>query len=233
MIFYDFEVFKHDWLAVFIDVTRKKEHVIINSPDELKALYEANRRDIWVGFNNKHYDQYIMKGILLGLDPKRINDWIIVEGREGWQFSSVFNKVPMINYDVMPNPPVGLKTMEGFLGSDIKESEVPFDIDRPLTPQEIEQTVFYCRHDVEETIKVFLQTADVFEAMHGIIQAFPDMVSLSNIGDSEARITAKVLGCRKQEFNDEFDFFFLPCLRLNKYKYKYVQDWFEQKKPCP
>lgn len=228
MIFYDFEVFKHDWLAVFIDVTRKKEHVIINNPDELKALYEANRRDIWVGFNNKHYDQYIMKGILLGLDPKRINDWIIVEGREGWQFSSVFNKVPMINYDVMPNPPVGLKTMEGFLGSDIKESEVPFDIDRPLTPQEIEQTVFYCRHDVEETIKVFLQTADVFEAMHGIIQAFPDMVSLSNIGDSEARITAKVLGCRKQEFNDEFDFFFLPCLRLNKYRY--VQDWFEQKR---
>lgn len=228
MIFYDFEVFKHDWLAVFIDVTRKKEQVIINNPDELKALYEANRRDIWVGFNNKHYDQYIMKGILLGLDPKRINDWIIVEGREGWQFSSVFNKVPMINYDVMPNPPVGLKTMEGFLGSDIKESEVPFDIDRPLTPQEIEQTVFYCRHDVEETIKVFLQTADVFEAMHGIIQAFPDMVSLSNIGDSEARITAKVLGCRKQEFNDEFDFFFLPCLRLNKYRY--VQDWFEQKR---
>ena len=26
----------------------------------------------------------------------------------------------------------------------------------------------------------------------------------------------------------EFDYFFLPCLRLNKYKY--VQDWFEEKK---
>lgn len=32
MIFYDFEVFKEDWLAVFIDVTRKKEYVIINNP---------------------------------------------------------------------------------------------------------------------------------------------------------------------------------------------------------
>lgn len=228
MIFYDFEVFRYDWLAVFVDVTRKKEYVIVNNPDELKALYEANRKDIWVGFNNKHYDQYIMKGILLGLDPKRINDWIIVEGREGWQFSSVFNKIPMINYDVMPNPPVGLKTMEGFLGSNIKESEVPFNIDRRLTKKELEQTIFYCRHDVQETIKVFLQTSDVFEAMHGIVQAFPDMVSLSNIGDSEARITAKVLGCQKQDFKDEFDFFFLPCLRLNKYKY--VQDWFEQKR---
>ena len=228
MIFYDFEVFKHDWLAVFIDVTRKTEQVIVNNPDELKALYEANNKDIWVGFNNRHYDQYIMKGILLGLDPKRINDFIILEGREGWQFSSVFNKVQMINYDVMPNPPVGLKTMEGFLGSNIKETGVPFDINRKLTKAEIEETIKYCRHDVEQTIKVFLEKIDEFNAMHGIVKAFPNMVSLKDIGDSEARITAKVLGCEKMDFKDEFDYFFLPCLRLNKYKY--VQDWFEEKK---
>ena len=228
MIFYDFEVFKEDWLAVFIDVTRKTEQVIVNNPDELKALYEANTSNIWVGFNNRHYDQYIMKGILLGMNPKRINDWIVLEKREGWQFSSVFNKVPMTNYDVMPNPPVGLKTMEGFLGSNIKETGVPFDINRKLTKAEIEETIKYCRHDVEQTIKVFLEKIDEFNAMHGIVQAFPNMVSLSNIGDSEARITAKVLGCVKQDFKDEFDYFFLPCLRLNKYKY--VQDWFEEKK---
>ena len=228
MIFYDFEVFKEDWLAVFIDVTRKTEQVIVNNPDELKALYEANISNIWVGFNNRHYDQYIMKGILLGMNPKRINDWIILEKREGWQFSSVFNKVPMTNYDVMPNPPVGLKTMEGFLGSNIKETGVPFDINRKLTKAEIEETIKYCRHDVEQTIKIFLEKIDEFNAMHGIVQAFPNMVSLSNIGDSEARITAKVLGCVKQDFKDEFDYFFLPCLRLNKYKY--VQDWFEEKK---
>ena len=228
MIFYDFEVFKEDWLAVFIDVTRKTEQVIVNNPDELKALYEANTSNIWVGFNNRHYDQYIMKGILLGMNPKRINDWIILEKREGWQFSSVFNKVPMTNYDVMPTPPVGLKTMEGFLGSNIKETGVPFDINRKLTKAEIEETIKYCLHDVEQTIKIFLEKIDEFNAMHGIVQAFPNMVSLSNIGDSEARITAKVLGCVKQDFKDEFDYFFLPCLRLNKYKY--VQDWFEEKK---
>lgn len=228
MIFYDFEVFKEDWLAVFIDVTSRKEYVIVNDPDKLKALYEANIKDIWVGFNNRHYDQYIMKGILLGMNPKRINDWIILEEREGRQFSRAFNRVPMINYDVMPNPPIGLKTMEGFLGSNIKETGVPFDINRILTKAEIEETIKYCRHDVEQTIKIFLEKIDEFNAMHGIVQAFPNMVSLSNIGDSEARITAKVLGCVKQDFNDEFDYFFLPCLRLNKYKY--VQDWFEEKK---
>lgn len=228
MLFYDFEVFMYDWLVVCIDVTRKKEHVIINNPDALRALYEANKNDIWVGFNNRHYDQYIMKGILLRMNPKQINDFIIVQKREGWQFSNAFNKVSMINYDVMPNPPVGLKTMEGFLGSNIKETEVPFNINRPLTQKEIEQTIFYCRHDVEQTVKVFLEKIDEFNAMHGIVQAFPNMVSLSNIGDSEARITAKVLGCVRQDFKDEFDYFFLPCLRLNKYKY--VQEWFEEKR---
>ena len=216
VIFYDFEVFKEDWLAVFIDVTKKKEYVIINNPDELKALYEANSKDIWVGYNNRHYDQYIMKGILLGMNPKRINDWIIVEKKEGWQFSSAFNKVPMINYDVMPNPPVGLKTLEGFLGSNIKETDVDFRINRKLTKEEIEMTVFCCRHDVEETIKVFLEKIDEFNAMHGIIQAFPDIVNMSDIGDSEARITAKVLGCSRRSFEDEFDFYFLPCLQLKK-----------------
>lgn len=228
MIFYDFEVFQYDWLAVFIDVTNKREHVIINRPDLLKSLYEANRKDIWVGFNNRHYDQYIMKGILLGMNPKTVNDWIIVEEKEGWQYSRAFNKLPMINYDVMPNPPIGLKTMEGFMGSNIKETEVPFDIKRKLTKAEIEQTVKYCRHDVEQTIKVFLETVDVFNAVHGIIQAFPKETSLYDIGDSEARITAKVLECRKRDFKDEFDFFFLPCLKLKKYKY--VQDWFEERR---
>lgn len=228
IIFYDFEVFEYDWLAVFIDVTNRKEYVIINSPDRLKALYEANRKDVWVGFNNRHYDQYIMKGILLEMNPKKINDWIIVDNKEGWQYSRKFSQVRMINFDVMPNPPVGLKTMEGFLGSNIKETDVDFRIKRKLTPEEIEQTVKYCRHDVEQTIKVFLERIDNFNAVHGIIKAFPNETSVYDIGDSEARITAKVLECQRRDFKDEFDFFFLPCLELKKYKY--VQDWFAERR---
>ena len=90
---------------------------------------------------------------------------------DGWQFSDQLRKIPLNNYDVMPNPPVGLKTLEGFLGSDIRETEVPFDINRKLTRKEIEQTVFYCRHDVEETIKVFIEKIDDFHAMYGIVCA--------------------------------------------------------------
>ena len=67
-----------------------------------------------------------------------------------------------------------LKTLEGFLGSDIRETEVPFDLNRKLTQEELDQTVFYCRHDVEETIKVFLEKIDDFHAIeqHGLFPFF-------------------------------------------------------------
>ena len=46
MIFYDFEVYKYDWLTVAIDVNNKQELVISNDPEALKALYEAHVKDI-------------------------------------------------------------------------------------------------------------------------------------------------------------------------------------------
>ena len=221
MIFYDFEVFAKDWLVVFIDTDKREKVTVVNDPDRLKEYYEENVYKIWCGYNNRHYDQYIMKGILLGMDPKRINDYII-NGGEGWNYSRAFNSIPMINYDVMPNPPISLKTLEGFMGSDIRETEVAFDLNRSLTMEEIDQSSYYCTHDVEETVKVFMEKIDEYNAMLGILAAFPDIVNLSDIGSSEARITAKVLGCNKQEWGDEFAYSFLPCLRLKKYTRKNI-----------
>lgn len=226
MLFYDFEVFKYDWLAVVVDSDTREEHVIVNDRDRLQELYEANRYNIWAGYNSRHYDQYILKGILCGFNPKEVSDHIIIRRMDGWQFSGQFRKIPVNNYDVMPSPPVGLKTLEGFLGSDIRETEVTFDLDRRLTEEEIAQTVHYCRHDVEQTIRVFLEKTDDFHAMYGIVEAFG--LPLSCIGDTEARITSKVLGCCRKDFRDEFEYFFLPCIRLDRYRA--VLDWFQEKK---
>ena len=87
ILFYDFEVFKHDWLVVFINPGAREENVIVNDSGKLREFYEAHKEDIFVGYNSRHYDQYIFKGILAGFDPKEINDWIIVEDRKGWEFS--------------------------------------------------------------------------------------------------------------------------------------------------
>ena len=237
MIFYDYESFIHDWLGVFIDIglDHEDETVIINDPEKMQDYYEEHKHDIWIGFNSRHYDRWILKGIVSGVcnTPEmvhKLNDWIIKEDKRPWLFSSELNQVKLNNYDVMPNPPVGLKAMEAFMGSSIKETSVPFDIDRKLTEEEIQQTVFYCRHDVEQTIEVFMHSKADFDAQFGIVNAFD--LDLSCIGDTEARITAKVLDCRKTERDDEFDYYVLPCIQLDKYKY--VADWFlEQKKEAP
>lgn len=226
MLFYDFEVFKHDWLVVVNDVTRRKEYVIVNDPDELEKLHEENINEIWVGFNSRHYDQYILKGILCGFDPKRINDYIIIKGNPGWKFSSLLRRIPLNNYDVMMNIDRGLKFFEGSMGNNIKESSVPFDIDRKLTPAEIEETVKYCRHDVEQTIEVFLQRKEDFEAHLGLVklacQGKP--LDLSLISKTKPQLSAIILEASKQERNDEFDIDFPCSMRIEKYSE--VLDWY-------
>jgi DNA polymerase elongation subunit (family B) len=226
MLFYDFEVFKYDWLVVVIDMMKKKEHVIINDPDALKKLYEENKNEIWVGFNSRHYDQYILKGILCGFDPKRINDYIIVKGNPGWRFSSLLRNVRLINYDVMTGIDRGLKTFEGFMGNDIRESSVPFDIDRKLTQEEIEETVKYCRHDVEQTVEVFLKRSEEFDATRELIKIFN--LPITSYSKTKAQLVCEICGGMGKKFDDnEFDFPIVPCVQEHLKKYRYVLDWYK------
>lgn len=223
--FYDFEVFKHDWMVVVINPVTHGERVIINDVDALTALYEGHKREIWVGYNNLHYDQFIFKGILCGFDPKAINDFIIAEGHKGWQYSSLLRKVYMVNYDVFhPRTDRGLKTHEAYLGNDICETTVPFDIDRKLTEAEIAETVRYCRHDVEQTIEVFMQRKSEFDARMDLLKMFN--LPLAYLGKTDAQLTAIILGAERpaRPRDDEFDIVPLPCLDLGPYDF--IRAWY-------
>ena len=218
-------MFKYDWLVVLIDVLKRKEAVIINNPKELEEFYQKNKGEIWIGFNSRHYDQYILKGILAGFDPKDINDYIIVKDMPGWKYSSVFREYPLNNYDVMSGIDRGLKAFEGFMGNDICESSVPFDIDRKLTEAEIAETVKYCHHDVEQTMEVFLQRKSDFEAQMGLLQMFN--MPLSNISKTKVQLSAEILEAKRPytPYDDEFDISFPPTLRIKKYQN--VVDWYK------
>lgn len=223
--FYDFEVFKHDWMVVVINPVTRDERVIINDADALTALYEGHKREIWVGYNNLHYDQFIFKGILCGFDPKAINDFIIAEGHKGWQYSSLLRKVYMVNYDVFhPRTDRGLKTHEAYLGNDICETTVQFDIDRKLTDAEIAETVKYCRHDVEQTIEVFMQRKSEFDARMDLLKMFD--LPLVYLGKTDAQLTAIILGAERpaRPRDDEFDIVPLPCLDLGPYDF--IRSWY-------
>lgn len=222
MLFYDFEVFKYDWLVVIIDVINKKEYVIINDADKLQELYDENKYNVWVGYNSRHYDQYILKGILCDFEPKKINDYIIIKGNPGWKFSSLFRNIKIINYDVMTGFH-SLKQLEGYMGNDIKESSVPFNIDRKLTQEEIDETVKYCRHDVEQTIVVFMQKKEEFESHVSLLKVFK--LPLYYISKTKAQLSSIILGATKKDHDDEFEIIFPDTLRIHKYKE--VVNWYK------
>ena len=221
LIFFDFEVFKYDWLVVFNEPEKREETVIVNDADRLKMFYERNKDSLFVGYNVRGYDQFIFKAILCGFNPKDVNDWIIIQHKNGWFFSDLFRDVPLNFYDVMTSEH-SLKQLEAFMGNDIEETSVPFDINRKLTPSEIQETIGYCRHDVEQTIEVFLHRYEMFESHQLLIKTFG--LPVSSFGKTQAQLVATILGAKKREYGDEFDITIPDTLKLEKYAY--VKDWY-------
>lgn len=222
--FYDFEVFKEDWLVVIINPYTEEKAVIVNDNMALECYYAEHMDDIWVGYNSRHYDQYILKAIMLGIDPKLLNDYIIVDKQSGWSYSPEFRKIQLYNYDVAKINDGGLKTLEAFMGNDIRETSVPFDIDRKLTDEEIAETIKYCTHDVEQTIEVFMHRKSDFDAHMALITTFG--LPMSDITKTQVQLSAKILNCRRQDRDDEWDVQFVSSLRLHKYTV--VKTWFER-----
>ena len=215
-------MFSHDWLVVISDPINKVEYCIRNNIDDLRNLHEKHKDDIWVGYNTRGYDQYILKALLCGFDAKVMNDFIIKEGKKGWQFSNLLRTIPLNNYDVMTSFH-SLKQLEGFMGNSIEETPVPFDIDRPLTPSEVKDVFKYCRHDVEQTIEVFLKRKEEFDSHLSLIKTFN--LPLSFIGKTKAQLAAVILGAYKQPHKDEFNLILPDTLEIKKYKE--VVDWYE------
>lgn len=225
--FYDFEVFRADWLVVIINPFTEETTVIINDKQQLENYYNEHKNDIWVGYNSRHYDVYILKAILCDFDPFDVSDFIINQNRGGWEYSNLFQKFPLNNYDVGKLNDGGLKTLESYMGHNIKETSVLFDIDRKLTPDEIDETVKYCVHDVEQTIEVFTRRKSDFDAHMSLITTFG--LKLSDISKTQAQLSALILGCeRPADRGDEWDIQTVPTLQLSKYAF--VRDWFMNNK---
>ena len=107
----------------------------------------------------------------------------------------------------------------------IKESSVSFDIKRKLTDTELQETVRYCRHDVQQTIKVFLERIDDFNAQFELLKMFN--MPLSNISKTKVQLSAQILEAAKplKPYNDEFDISFPETMRIKKYKS--VVEWYK------
>ena len=205
IITYDCEVFAYDWIVVFKDKETGDYTVIHNDNEALKmAISDDN---IYIGFNSKHYDQYIIKAIAADLTPseiKQVNDYII-RGGQGWE-------CPLLqgfyfgfqNVDIKDDMQMGLslKSIEGHLGLSVQESKVDFTLDRPLTKEEIEETIFYCKHDVDCTEKLIDIRKDYLKNKIQVGR-LANLSDAKAMGLTNAKVTAAMLKASKKSHDDE------------------------------
>ena len=227
---FDCEVLKYNWAFVFKKVITGQYVEIENDYDGIEAFLKE--RPLLAGFNSKHYDQWILKAVMLGLTPqeiKEISDDIIVRGKLGWQLPVFRNcGVWFDHFDLMDDTQKGLslKAIEGHLGMNICESSVPFDIDRPLTAEELDEILRYCRHDVDATEmiyklrKVYIENKLTLGYEKGLSTA--QALSMTN-----AKLTAVYLDAQKQEHDDERNYVF-PDDLLWEYIPDEVRSFFDQ-----
>lgn len=229
LIVYDVEVFCEDWLVIFKDIEIGKYTCVHNDNEELKECISEDC--IYIGFNSKHYDQFIIKSICCGFTPqevKQVNDFII-GGGQGWEcpmlrdFFFRFN-----NVDIKDDMQMGLslKAIEGHLGLSVEESTVPFDIDRPLTEEELKETAKYCIHDVDTTEKLVELRKDYLKnKIH--IGKLAGLDEVKAMGMTNAKLTAALLKAEQKPHDDERKYVYPPNLK-REYIPQEVFDFFDR-----
>ena len=225
---YDTEVFAHDFIVVFKD-KETGEYAIFHN-DNLGVREFISDDAIYCGFNTKGYDQYIIKAICAGFSPeevKQVNDWIIAGG-QGWQcplLDRVFFRFN--NVDIMDDMQMGLslKAIEGHLGISIEETEVDFNLDRPLTQGELALTIKYCKHDVDATEKLCEIRKDYLRTKLNLGKR-ANIDEVKALSATNAKLTAMMLGAVRQEWDDGRDYVYPPNLDLSVIP-KEILDFFD------
>lgn len=225
-IIIDFEVLSkaNFWMCSMKDYKTKKEHTIINNREELIRVFNKNKDSVWVGYNIRGYDQWILKAIIAGLDPCKVSDMLIEQKISGWRIDRTLHKIPLYIFEISDTYR-SLKELELFMGEDIRESSVPFDLDRYPNEKEISELASYCLHDVRMTFKVFEQVYYRYEAQIGLVEYFN--LDESMINKTEAQLSAYILEAKKPNYerNDQSEFQIIKTLELSKYKD--IKDWYE------
>lgn len=227
MIAFDFEVFAYDWLVVFKELNTDQYHIIINDKEKLKDYYEKNKGKIFFGYNNKFFDNTIMSAIISGADPYATM-LLLFQDVNIYKIYKTLNIKPVeiINFDLMQDIlGMSLKEAEGYMNMSIEESSVPFDIDRKLNEKEIEETIFYCKHDVDATIQLLNVREDYIKTKLTLIKMFN--LDIKKLSCTNATLCGNILEARMTPRDDEFTYDMPDTIKILSPKYRKVLDLYE------
>lgn len=203
--FFDIEVFRHNWMVVLL--TEDRIIRIHNDTDKLRNSLSTS--SILVGYNNYAYDDIILAGLLTGKDPYELSQKLI-------RGEKVNATLGYLTLDAMQEiNGVSLKEVQANMGLDIKETPINFDIDRPLTSEEVALVFQYCENDVRTTKKVFELREDYFTSKFEIVDAFK--LPVTAVKKTRASLSAAVLKARPKKLpRDRLQLEFDRRLNINE-----------------
>ena len=228
---YDIEVLAYDWIVVAKNIETKAYTIIHNDNYHLRSFLEQPGI-VLGGFNNKHYDDWVVMTMVQGgsnVEVKKHNDFIIKERRNAWEFPFIqYKKRPFKSFDLrddIADDNISLKATEGNLRRAIVESGISFDIDRPLTPEELQRLIKYCMYDVDSSEALYYQRKEDYidaKIMVGEMYGVPPEEA---IGLTNAKLSARVLEAKYVNRDDERDYVIPDNIDLTKIP-KVVLDFF-------
>ena len=215
---FDAEIFAHNSLFVFINYRTGKRVVFHNSlPNDIQEFLDEYN-PILLGYNCNNYDKYILKCWLAGYTPeelKGVNDYII-NGGNGWDIDCGYIELPIM-WDLFNEivPRKSLKEIEGNLRLDITETTVPFDLPTKWTKEQYEEVLYYCTCDVKALFPLFDKLKTKYKSKF-IIAKFGNIEPTFALSQTNANLTAILLGSAKKKYDDNFKYVYPECIDKNK-----------------
>lgn len=188
-LFYDIEVFEKMNLVGLLDEDRKG-YIIVNAPNLPSNVFEVDGVQIYlnvgkvreranesllsgdyvfVGFNNKAYDNFLIEDIL----QNRPTNYIKLKS------DSVIKKRPsqfidFLNLDTKEQmqPGFSLKKFESMSGMAVEESSIPFDYKDEFTIEQILEVCHYNIQDLRATIKLYKTRKDYFDGKELLVKEY-------------------------------------------------------------
>lgn len=217
-LFYDIEVFEKMNLVGLLDEDGKG-YAIVNAPNLPSNVFEVdgvqiylnvgkvreranesllNGDYVFVGFNNKAYDNFLIEDIL----QNRPTNYIKLKS------DSVIKKRPsqfidFLNLDTKEQmqPGFSLKKFESMSGMAVEESSIPFDYKDVFTIEQILEVCHYNIQDLRATIKLYKTRKDYFDGKELLVKEYS--TSKTSINYSNGSTAASYLMGRDKLENFE------------------------------
>lgn len=221
-IMFDSEVFPNWWCQVYgrypddgvLTEDIKNDFVVITS-ETPNAKFEIGRTIkmagyVFVGYNNKNYDNIVLNGIMNDLSPKELkilNDLILrtaqdTDSEEHYKISKFkWRYRNFVSQDLLDDNNGPLARKQSTFGLDIRESSVSFDKEN-LTEEDKREIIEYCKHDVYSTMITYQKISKSYVDTKLLVGEIFNIPIKDTYYMTNAVLSGKVLGAVKKTYED-------------------------------